>query len=243
MLETESPFRVTRSTLSKTGTLYVVATPIGNLQDITLRAVETLKSVDVIACEDTRQTAKLLQRYAIRKPLVSLHEHNERVRTPELLAKLKSGASVALVSDGGTPLISDPGWWLVHRAIEEQVPVSWIPGPTALIGALVLSGLPTDRFVFEGFLPVKSGARRRRLEMLKSEARTIVLYESPHRLLKTLRDIHDILGDGQAACARELTKMFEEIRRGVISELIEHFEQHPPRGECVITFKSGTATN
>ncbi|MBI4322768.1 MAG: 16S rRNA (cytidine(1402)-2'-O)-methyltransferase [Candidatus Omnitrophica bacterium] len=218
------------------GTLYLVATPVGNLRDVTLRALETLKAVDAIACEDTRQTAKLLHRYQIRKPMTSLHEHNERSRTPGLLARLQAGESIALVCDGGTPLISDPGWWLAHRAIEEQIPVSWIPGPTALVGALVLSGLPMERFVFEGFLPTKSGQRRKRLEALKDEERTIILYESPHRLLKTLRDIHDVLGDVSMACARELTKTFEEARRGTAGELLSHFEQHPPRGEFAIVF-------
>lgn len=222
------------------GTLYVVATPIGNLNDITLRAIETLKSVDVIACEDTRQTANLLHRYEIRKPLVSLHDHNERQRTPELLDRLKAGASVALVSDGGTPLISDPGWWLVRQAISEGIPVSDIPGPTALIGALVLSGLPTDRFVFEGFLPAKPGARRKRLEALKDEPRTVVLYESPHRLLKMLRDITELFGDIPVAVSRELTKMFEDVQRGTASEVAAHVEAHPPRGECVVVFHPAT---
>ncbi|HBH97181.1 MAG TPA: 16S rRNA (cytidine(1402)-2'-O)-methyltransferase, partial [Candidatus Omnitrophica bacterium] len=177
------------------GTLYLVSTPVGNLGDLTLRAIETLKGVDVIACEDTRQTGKLLAHYQIRKPLTSLHDHNERQKTPQLIGQLKSGQSIALVSDGGTPLVSDPGWYLVRRAIDAGIAVSWIPGATALIGALVLSGLPTDRFVFEGFLPPKPGARRKRLEALKDEPRTVVLYESPHRLLKTLRDIRETLGD------------------------------------------------
>lgn len=220
------------------GVLYVVGTPVGNLGDITLRAIETLKAVDAIACEDTRQTAKLLHRYEIRKPLTSLHEHNERQRTPQLMEQLRAGQSVALVCDGGTPLISDPGWWLVHSVIEAEIPVRWIPGPTALIGALVLSGLPTDRFVFEGFLPAKPGARRKRLKALKGESRTVILYESPHRLLKTLRDVRDIIGDVRASCARELTKMFEEVRRGSASELIEHFERHAPRGEFVIVLSN-----
>ena len=216
------------------GTLYVVATPVGNLKDITLRAIETLKAVDVIACEDTRQTAKLLQHYDIRKPLVSLHEHNERARTPELLGQLNAGRSIALVSDGGTPLISDPGWWLAHCAIEEDVSVSWIPGPTALIGAIVLSGLPTDRFVFEGFLPVKSGARRKRLETLRDEIRTVVLYESPHRLVKLLTEIKEVFGDVPVSVSRELTKRFEETKRGPVSQARVHFERHPPKGECVV---------
>ncbi|HBQ38039.1 MAG TPA: 16S rRNA (cytidine(1402)-2'-O)-methyltransferase [Candidatus Omnitrophica bacterium] len=216
------------------GTLYLVSTPVGNLGDLTLRAIETLKGVDVIACEDTRQTGKLLAHYQIRKPLTSLHDHNERQKTPQLIGQLKSGQSIALVSDGGTPLVSDPGWYLVRRAIDAGIAVSWIPGATALIGALVLSGLPTDRFVFEGFLPPKPGARRKRLEALKDEPRTVVLYESPHRLLKTLRDIRETLGDVQIACARELTKMFEEVRRGPVSELIAHFEQKVPKGEFVL---------
>ena len=216
------------------GTLFIVATPIGNLGDVTLRALETLKAVDVIACEDTRQTAKLLHQYQIGTPMVSLHEHNERGRTPGLLERLKSGESVALVCDGGTPLINDPGWWLAHRAIEEQIPVSWIPGPTALIGGLVLSGLPMERFVFEGFLPVKSGARRAKLKALREEARTTVLYESPHRLLKTLGDIEAVFGDVPLSVSRELTKHFEETRRGPVSQIHAHFTEHPPRGEFVL---------
>ena len=220
------------------GTLFIVSTPIGNLQDITLRALDTLKSVGCIACEDTRHTAKLLRAHQIATPLVSLHDHNERQRTPELLKRLQADESIALVSDGGTPLISDPGWWLVHQAIEEGVSVSWIPGPTALVGGLVLSGLPTDRFVFEGFLPAKPGARRARLEALKREERTVVCYESPHRVLKTLREIQDILGDVRLACGRELTKMFEEVRRGTVSDVLAHFEQHPPKGEMVIVLST-----
>ncbi len=231
-----------------TGTLYVVATPIGNLKDVSARAVETLKSVDVIACEDTRQTGKLLHHLGISKPMVSLHDHNERARAPQLIEQLKSGQSIALVSDGGTPLVSDPGWLLVRNAIDAGITVSWIPGPSALIGALVLSGLPTERFIFEGFLPSKSGQRRKRLEALKDESRTVVLYESPHRVVKTLHEIRDTIGDVQAACARELTKMFEEVRRGSVSELIAHFsatggsasggEQKAPKGEFVVVFSN-----
>ena len=223
------------------GTLHLVATPIGNLQDITLRALEALKAVDVIACEDTRRTGKLLSHYGIRTPMVSLHDHNERVRAPELLARLRRGDSVALVCDGGTPLISDPGWRLVHEAIESKIPVTWVPGATALIGAMVLSGLPAERFVFEGFLPPKAGQRRKRLEALKDEERTVVLYESPHRLLKTLKEIREVLGDVQVACARELTKMFEEVRRGTIRDVIEHFEQKTPKGEFVIVVNPKSA--
>ena len=170
--------------------------------------------------------------------MVSLHDHNERLRTPELLERLRAGQSVALVSDGGTPLISDPGWWLVHEAIGEGIRVEWIPGPTALIGGLVLSGLPTERFIFEGFLPTKPGARRKRLEAFKGETRTVILYESPYRVAKTLREIHEILGDVSAAVARELTKMFEDVRRGRVSELAAHYEAKPPKGECVIVINA-----
>lgn len=220
------------------GNLWIIGTPIGNLQDVSGRAIETLKSVEVIACEDTRQTGKLLTHYGIRKPLVSLHDHNERSRTPQLIEQLKSGQSIALVSDGGTPLVSDPGWYLVRKAIDAGIVVSWIPGATALIGSLVLSGLPTERFIFEGFLPIKTGQRRKRLEALKDEERTVVLYESPHRVVKTLTEIRDVLGDVPAACARELTKMFEEVKRGSVSELIAHFKQKPPKGEFVIVLSN-----
>lgn len=216
------------------GTLHIVATPIGNLNDVSARAAETLKSVDLIACEDTRQTGKLLHHLGISKPMVSLHDHNERQRTPQLIEQLKSGQSIALVSDGGTPLVSDPGWHLVRKAIDADLPVSWIPGPSALIGALVLSGLPTERFIFEGFLPVTSGRKRARLEALKGEERTVVIYESPHRILKTLNEIKEVIGDVPAACARELTKMFEDVQRGSVSELIAHFEQKIPKGELVV---------
>ena len=216
------------------GTLFIVATPVGNLQDITLRALETLKSVGCIACEDTRQTSKLLRAHQITTPLVSLHDHNERQRTPELLKRLQGGESIALVSDGGTPVISDPGWRCVREAIDVHVAVTWIPGATALIGGLVLSGLPAERFIFEGFLPTKPGARRKRLEAWKNEERSVVFYESPYRIVKTLREIHEVLGDVHVACARELTKMFEEVRRGTPQELLQHFEQHAPKGELTI---------
>ena len=222
---------------SPTGTLYLVATPIGNLRDISLRALDTLKAVDMIACEDTRHSARLLAHYEIRTPLTSLHEHNERAKTTALVQQLKDGRSIALISDAGTPLVSDPGWWLVHCALEERIPIHWIPGPVALIGGLVLSGLPLERFAFEGFLPAKPVARRKRLAALASDARTVVLYESPHRLLKTLADIRDVLGEVQVACARELTKLFEEVQRGEVSQVIAHFETHPPRGELVIALR------
>lgn len=220
------------------GMLWIVSTPIGNLKDLSARVIETLRIVDAIACEDTRQTGKLLSHYGVRRPMTVLHDHNERQRTPELLRQLREGRSVALVCDGGTPLISDPGWRLVHEAIAAQIPVTWVPGPAALIGGLVLSGLPAERFVFEGFLPQKSGARRKRLEALKGEERTVILYESPHRLVKTLREIRDTLGDVQMACGRELTKMFEEVRRGTASEVIAHFEQRAPKGEFVVVLST-----
>ena len=220
------------------GTLYVVATPIGNMQDLTPRAIETLRRVDLIACEDTRQTGKLLHAHDIRTPMTSFHDHNERSRAPRVVEQLRAGRSVALVSDGGTPLISDPGWRVVREAIDADVPVVWIPGPAALIGALVVSGLPTDRFIFEGFLPPKTVGRRKRLEQLKDEPRTVVAYESPHRLVAMLRDVREVLGNVSASCSRELTKHFEETRRGRVDELIAHFEQHPPRGECAVVFSA-----
>ena len=224
------------------GTLFVVATPIGNLQDVTLRALETLKRVDLIACEDTRQTGKLLAHHGIKRPLTSLHDHNEFAKAPELVNRLRAGEAVALVSDAGTPLINDPGWRLVRGAIDAGIAVTWIPGAMALIGALVLSGLPTDRFVFEGFLPAKPTARRKRLEALKSEERTVVCYESSHRLLRTLHDLEELFGEAQIACARELTKMFEEIRRGTARELRAHFEQRAPRGEFALVLQPNPPT-
>lgn len=216
------------------GLLYVVATPIGNLKDITVRAIETLKAVDLIACEDTRQTGKLLARYEIRRPLTGLHDHNERARTPGLIERLRAGESIALVSDSGTPIISDPGWWLVRQALDAGIPVQHLPGPCAATTALVLSGLPIDRFVFEGFLPAKPGARRKRLETLREETRTVVLYESPHRLRRLLDELLELVGDVPVSASRELTKRFEETRRGRVSELQAHFAQHPPRGEFVV---------
>lgn len=210
-----------------------MATPIGNLGDITVRALEILKTVDVIACEDTRQTAKLLQRYDLHTPLRRLDDHTERAQSPKLVEWMAQGASIALVSDSGTPLISDPGWLLVRHAIDAGVTVTPIPGPSAMLSALVVSGLPTDRFVFEGFLPVKSGARTKRLEALRDGGRTAVLYESPHRVVKTLEAIREVFGDVELSVSRELTKQFEETRRGPVSELLEHFTAHPPRGEFV----------
>lgn len=215
------------------GTLYVVATPIGNLEDITHRAVRILSSVDLIAAEDTRTAKVLLDRYQIAKPLLSYFSYNERQRIPQLLQRLQQGQSIALISEAGTPGISDPASGIVRAAIEHGISVVPIPGAAAFVAALVVSGLPTDRFAFEGFLPVKKG-RRTRLEALKSEARTIVLYESPHRILRTLRDLHDSLGDRQVTVARELTKKFEEVVRGPLSAVLEQLEIKAPRGEYVV---------
>jgi 16S rRNA (cytidine1402-2'-O)-methyltransferase len=215
------------------GTLYLVATPIGNLEDITYRAVKVLASVDLIAAEDTRKTKILLDHYGISKPMMSYYSYNEQVRAPQLIEKLQSGQSIALVSDAGTPGISDPAVHVVHQALESGISIIPIPGPTAFITALVASGLSTDRFVFEGFLPSKKG-RRTKLESLKLESRTIILYESPHRIFKTLTDIQTYLGNRNVVVARELTKKFEEIVRGTVQSLLAELSKRSPRGEYVI---------
>ena len=220
----------------RVGTLYIVATPIGNLKDISLRALEVLKSADLIACEDTRQSKKLLHHYDIHAPLVSYFDHNETIRSEELLEKLKSGKNIALVSDAGTPILQDPGYFLTRGAIREGIPFTVIPGPTAAITALILSGLPADRFIFEGYLPPKTGQRKTKLRRLSLEKRTIIFYETPHRLLASLRDIVDVLGDIQLVAVREMTKVFEETKRAKASALISHFEKQKPRGEFVILF-------
>jgi 16S rRNA (cytidine1402-2'-O)-methyltransferase len=217
--------------------LYVVSTPIGNLKDITLRALETLKNVHLIAAEDTRHTRKLLAHYDIHSPLTSYFEHNKFVKGPYILRLLKEGKDIALVTDSGTPGISDPGYRLIQLAIQNNIPISAIPGPTALIDALVLSGLPSDRFIFEGYLPVKPGARKKRIGEISSEKRTVIFYESPHRLLKTLRDIQDILDEREIVILREMTKKFEEIIRGNAASLLEHFQNNLPKGEFVIVLK------
>jgi len=217
-----------------TGTLYIVATPIGNLTDVTLRAIETLKSVDLIACEDTRHTRILLDRYGIATPVTSYYEYNKVTKTEHLLKVLREGRSVALVSDAGTPGISDPGAVIVRRAIDEGIPLTVIPGPAAFVAALVVSGKPTAAFTFEGFLPVKPGARKKRLEALKAEGRTAVLYESPHRIEKLLSAILEVYGDAEVALARELTKKFEEVRRGRVSDLLRHVGSRGPKGEYIV---------
>jgi len=215
------------------GTLYLVATPIGNLDDITYRAVKILGSVDLIAAEDTRKTKILLDHYSISKPMLSYYSYNERHRTPQLIEKLLQGESIALVSDAGTPGISDPAYHIVQSALASNIPIIPIPGPSAFVAALIVSGLPTDRFVFEGFLPVKKG-RKTKLGILKTETRTIILYESPHRVLKTLEELKSAFGERKVVVARELTKKFEETVRGPISSVLELMKTKPTRGEYVI---------
>jgi len=217
-----------------TGRLFVVATPIGNLADITLRAIRVLGDVHVIAAEDTRTTRKLLSHHGIRTPLVSYHEHNESVRTPELLARLEGGESVALVSEAGTPSISDPGYRLVDACIAAGVAVEPIPGASAVLAAVVVSGLPSDAFVFEGFLPRRGAERRKRLADLASERRTLVVFEAPHRLDATLTDMVELLGDRRAALCRELTKLHEEVRRESLSALADGVRRAPVKGELVL---------
>jgi 16S rRNA (cytidine1402-2'-O)-methyltransferase len=219
---------------SPTGCLYLVATPIGNLEDITLRALRVLKEADLIACEDTRQTQKLLQHYAIHKEMVSYHEHNELTRAPELVIQLEEGAQVALVSDAGTPVVSDPGHRLVVLCLRHHIPVVPIPGPSAFVAALAASGMPTEEFLFVGFLPARAGARRKKLDALKSEPRALVLYEAPHRLADTLSDAADILGTRHAVVAREVTKIHEEFLRGTLAELRDAARQRAPRGEITL---------
>jgi 16S rRNA (cytidine1402-2'-O)-methyltransferase len=214
------------------GTLYIVSTPIGNLADISFRALRILSQVGLVAAEDTRTTGKLLKHYEISKPLVSYFSYNEARRTPELLKALESGRSIALVTDAGTPGISDPAYRIIKEALDRNLPVEAIPGPTALLPALIASGLPSQRFAFEGFLPVKG--RNTVLQRLQSESSTIVLYESPHRLLRTLRDLLEFLGNRPAAIARELTKKFEEIRRGSLSAILEYYSVRAIKGEFVI---------
>jgi 16S rRNA (cytidine1402-2'-O)-methyltransferase len=219
------------------GTLFVVATPIGNLGDLSARAREVLAGVQIIAAEDTRHTRQLLQSCGVTTPLTSLHEHNEAHKSEELLGRLAAGASVALVSDAGTPLISDPGFDIVAAARRRGIPVVAVPGPCAAIAALSIAGLPTDRFAFEGFLPPKAGARRERLETLASEARTLVFYEAPHRLAEVLRDLSEILGPQRpASVSRELTKRFETTYTGTLAELVATAEREADmsRGEIVI---------
>ncbi|MEH1793726.1 16S rRNA (cytidine(1402)-2'-O)-methyltransferase [Nostoc sp.] len=219
----------------KPGTLYVVGTPIGNLEDITFRAVRILQTVDIIAAEDTRHTGKLLQHFQVKTPQVSYHEHNRTSRIPELLEHLVNNKAIALVSDAGMPGISDPGYELVKACIEAGISVVPIPGASAAITALSASGLPTNRFVFEGFLPAKTQQRQEHLESLQTESRTLIFYESPHRLRDTLQDLAEVWGsDRQIVLGRELTKLYEEFWRGTIAEAIAHYSQREPQGEYTL---------
>jgi 16S rRNA (cytidine1402-2'-O)-methyltransferase len=223
------------------GTLFIVATPIGNLEDLSFRAVRILGEVKVIACEDTRHTRLLLQRYAIATPLVSYHEHNERSRAPELVRRLQAGESVALVSDAGTPLLSDPGYTLIRQAIASGVPVVPVPGPSAITAALSAAGLPTDRFVFLGFLPRKSAERRRVLEAVQAIPWTLVLFEAPTRVEATLKDLQTVLGERPIALMRELTKRFEEVLRGTPKEVLAQAQGRRLRGEVTIVVGGGNS--
>lgn len=220
--------------MENTGTLYLVATPIGNLEDITLRALRILREADIIAAEDTRQTLKLLNHFGIRNTLVSYYEHNKAEKGNYLISRLLEGKNVALVSDAGTPGISDPGEDLVRLAVSKGIPVTMVPGPAAVIAGVVLSGLPSGRFVFEGFLPMNKRVRRERLGSISRETRTMVFYEAPHKLIHTLKDLRDLLGNRRIAIARELTKKFEEVWRTTLDEAIARYGNEPPKGEFVI---------
>ena len=222
------------------GILYIVATPIGNLEDITLRALRVLKEVDVIAAEDTRHTQILLNHYAIQTPLTSYHEHNERTKAEALVKRLLQGEDMALVSDAGTPSISDPGFRLVVQAVHAGIQIIPLPGASALTAVLSASGLPTDRVVFEGFLPAKKKQRREKLQALRDEVRTLVFYEAPHRLTEALDDVHELLGDREAVLAREVSKVHEEFLRGRVSELIRVLRRRELRGEVTLII-SGSA--
>jgi len=217
-----------------TGCLYLVATPIGNLEDITLRAIRTLKEADLIACEDTRHTQKLLQHFDIRKEMVSYHEHNEAMRTAQLIERIVAGENVALITDAGMPGFSDPGVRLIRECIKREVPFTIIPGSSSILTALLGSGFSMEKFCFRGFLPIKSGRRERELRAATEREETTIFFESPYRLTKTLKACIDIMPDRELCVARELTKKFEEFRRGTAAQLHVHYEAHPPKGEIVL---------
>ncbi len=223
------------------GKLFLVGTPIGNLEDITLRALNTLQNVDLIACEDTRRTQKLLEHFRIKTPKVSYHEHNEMTRAPELVLKMEEGATIALVTDAGMPGISDPGYRLAHLAVRHHIPVVPVPGVTAVVTALAASGLPTDQFLFAGFLPARKTARLKSLKNFARFPSTLVFFEAPHRVLEMLKDSLEILGDRPAALGRELTKVHEEFRRGSLSEVLRSVQRDPPKGEITIVLGPGEA--
>jgi 16S rRNA (cytidine1402-2'-O)-methyltransferase len=224
----------------ESGCLYLVGTPIGNLEDITLRALRVLKEADLVACEDTRQTQKLLNHFGLSKRLVSYHEHNELTRAPELIIELEQGAKAALVSDAGMPVISDPGQRLVSLCLRHHIPVIPVPGPSALVAALAASGLPSEEFVFIGFLPSRAGDRRRRLADLAGESRTMVFYEAPHRIEEMLADASELLGSRPAVIAREVTKLHEEFLRGHLPELLDYVRKKPARGEITVVVGPGS---
>lgn len=219
----------------------MVATPIGNLEDLTHRAERVLKEADLIAAEDTRHTGQLLARLGIKAKLISFHEQNEERRTPEILEHLQQGAKVALVSDAGTPGVSDPGFVLVRACHQNEIPVYAVPGPSAVLVALVTSGLPTNRFLFEGFLPKKPGKRRKRLEALRELDATLIFFESPYRLVKLLEEMVGILGDRPTAVCRELTKKFEETKTGTLTGLAQYYSAHPPKGEITLVVQGAKA--
>lgn len=228
------------------GTLFIVSTPIGNLKDITLRAIELLQSISVIACEDTRKTGMLLKHIrdtypkdGVEKPqLISYFEQNEFRRIPEIVSLLKNGQDVALVSDAGTPLVSDPGYRLVHACVDEGISIRAVPGPSSILAALAVSGLPPDKFLFVGYPPHRPGHRKKLFESLKAQmiSSTTILFEAPHKLLKTLEELQEVLGDIDVVISRELTKIYEEVRREKLSESIDHFKKTPPKGEFTILF-------
>jgi 16S rRNA (cytidine1402-2'-O)-methyltransferase len=228
-----------KSQEKSSGILYIVSTPIGNLEDITLRALRVLKEVDLIAAEDTRRTRKLLSHYGIHKPLLSYHEHNRRMREESLLEELRKGTKVALVTDAGTPGISDPGEDLVKRAVQESIPLVPIPGPSALVAALSVSGLPTESFLFYGFLPSKPSARQKFLLSLKDRPETLIIYESPKRLRSFLEDAFRIMGERQVMVAREMTKVYEEVYRGTVSEVLKELGEEEIKGEVSIVMEGG----
>jgi len=216
------------------GKLYVVGTPIGNLEDMTLRAIRTLNEVDLIACEDTRRTAKLLSAYKIQTPTISYHEHNEMTRAPELVIQMEEGSTIALVTDAGMPVVSDPGFRLVHLAVRHNIPVIPVPGASAFVAALAASGLPVEKFRFLGFLPSKKNDRRKALDELKDATRTLIFYEAPHRLLEMLKDCKEILGEREVVIAREVTKVHEEFVRGTLSAVLEGLKKRQVKGEITV---------